>query len=306
MCVINYQALTIEITDWIRQQMDSANTSKLEVDISGGVDSALTAALAVQAAGADNVIGVYSACHSRPESKKLAQMVADSLAIKLVTINYEAVFDLLVVQAQQAFTQLDLDFPTATQAPVVFGSLRSTLRAPIGRFINRAFGGGLRLGTGNRDEDELIRFYQKGGDGEVDCSPIAGLFKSEVWALAEYLGIPESVIQQTPTPDLWGNGLEHTDEKELESMTGVALTYTRPNQVLGSIEWVSRENAKRGVINGKQATQTLRNLAEQYEYDSQQLAIIDSVRKLERQTRHKAEPPPYLSREQLEQSGLVQ
>lgn len=306
MCVINYQALTEEITNWIRQQMAKANTSKLEVDISGGVDSAVTAALAVQAAGEDNVIGVYSACHSRPESYELAQQVAESLGIKLAVINYESVFEQLVDQAQEAFKNLGLDFPQPDKAPVVFGSLRSTLRAPIGRFINRAFGGGLRLGTGNRDEDELIRFYQKGGDGEVDCSPIAGLFKSEVWAVADYLGIPESVIQQPPTPDLWGNGLEHTDEKELQDLTGVALTYTRPNQSLGTIEWVSRENAKRGVITGDLASVPVQALAQPYQYDDEQLAVIETVRKLERQTRHKAEAPPYLTREKLQQSGLVQ
>lgn len=306
MCVINYEALTEEITGWIQQQMARANTSKLEVDISGGVDSAVTAALAVKAAGVDNVIGVYSACHSRSESHYLAQQVADSLGIKLVSINYEAAFDHLVSQVRDAFDQLGLAFPDSAEEPVIFGSLRSTLRAPIGRFVNRVFGGGLRLGTGNRDEDELIRFYQKGGDGEVDCSPIAGLFKSEVWALAEYLRIPQSVIQQTPTPDLWGRGLAHTDEAELKELAGVALTYTRPRKPLGTIEWVSRENAKFGVITGDLALEPLQTLSQRYQYDNDQLEVINAVRRLERETRHKSEAPPYLAREQLEQSRLVQ
>ena len=306
MCVSNYEGLTQELVKWIQQQMESANTAKLEVDISGGVDSAVTAALAVRAAGAKNVIGVYSACHSRPEAYQLANQVASTLGIKLVSINFEEAFDHIIEQARENFNDLGLSFPDPSNDPVVYGSLRSTLRAPIGRFINRAFGGGLRLGTGNRDEDELIRFYQKGGDGEVDCSPIAGLFKSEVWGLAEYLGIPGDVIDQTPTPDLWGNGLAHTDECELEAITGVALTYTRPNGPLGSIEWASRENANKGVITGENAQTSMEDLRQRFAYSAKQLTVIESIRKLEKQTRHKALPPPFYERESLERKGLVQ
>jgi len=306
MSVTNYEGLTRVIVDWVRSKMEEANTGKLEVDISGGIDSAVTAALAVRAAGANHVIGVYSACHSRDQAAVLARQVAQCIGIRLVEIDFESMFNDIVTGTANAFKKLGLDFPDRDADKLVFGSLRSTLRAPIGRFVNRAFGGGLRVGTGNRDEDELVRFYQKGGDGEVDLNPIAGLYKSEVWALAAYLGLPDAVIEATPTPDLWGNGMEHTDENELAQISGVELSYTRPGKTMGSIEWVSRENAKHGVINGDAAAVEPEQLAQQYRYNERQTAVIAAVRKLEKQTRHKASPPPLLQRERLESMGLVQ
>jgi len=306
MSILNANKLSNTIVTWLQDKMRQAGTDKLEVDISGGVDSAVTAALSVRAAGAKNVIGVFSDCHSRPRAGELAREVAETFGFKLVEINFEAAFEHIVAQTRNKFDQLGLAFPDQQRDKVVFGSLRSTLRAPIGRFVNRAFGGGMRVGTGNRDEDELVRFYQKGGDGEVDLSPIAGLFKSEVWELAAYLGVPQSVIDETPTPDLWGNGLDHTDEEELSQLTGVPLTYTRLGAALGTIEWASRENAKYGVINGREAESEARSMRDKYGYDESQLKIIAAVRRMEKQTRHKAEPPDFLSREKLEAQELLQ
>jgi len=171
----------------------------------------------------------------------------------------------------------------------------------VGRFVNRAFGGGIRQGTGNRDEDELLRFYQKGGDGEVDCNWIEGLFKSEVWELAAHLGVPQEVIDVKPTPDLWGVGDVHNDEDELFELTGVELTYTRPGGPLGTIEWVSRENEKNGIITGAKANTDPRLVG----YDENEVRIIEAVRKMERITRHKAELPPHLSRKKLKSIGAV-
>ena len=68
--------------------------------------------------------------------------------------------------------------------PTILGSIRSCIRAPIGRGFNRMTGGGIRHGTGNECEDRFLRFYQKGGDGEVDTNPIAMLSKGEVYQVA--------------------------------------------------------------------------------------------------------------------------
>ena len=70
-------------------------------------------------------------------------------------------------------------------------------------------GGGIRHGTGNECEDRFLRFYQKGGDGEVDTNPIAMLSKGEVFQLARGLGVPQRVLQALPSPDLWGVGEQH-------------------------------------------------------------------------------------------------
>ncbi|MFN2359404.1 MAG: NAD(+) synthase, partial [Desulfotignum sp.] len=68
----------------------------------------------------------------------------------------------------------------------------------------------LVTGTGNKVEDFGVGFFTKYGDGGVDISPIADLFKSEVYALARGLGISEDIITAPPTDGLWEDN--RTDE----------------------------------------------------------------------------------------------
>jgi len=303
MAIKNMERLIEMILQRMRAQAAAAHTTKAEVDISGGVDSAVVAALCVRAFGADNVVGVYSSIDSSENSRRLAQQVARAFGFPLVELELSAIYEQIVAVVRAEFDRLGLPFPdpAAPTQRTAFGGLRSCLRAPVGRFVNRAFGGGIREGTGNRDEDELIRFFQKGGDGEVDSNWIEGLFKSEVWELAAHLGVPAEVIAAPPTPDLWGIGSWHTDEEELRGLTGVALTYTRPGGPLGTIEWASRENERNGCITSEGAATPPIELG----YDELQRRVIEALRGMERVTRHKAEPPPHLPRAELRAAGVV-
>lgn len=291
------------VTEAMKRQAREAHTDKAEVDISGGVDSAVVVGLACRAFGPENVIGVYSDINSSPDSRRRAKLTAHTFGVRLINLNLGEVYALIVDAVRREFGKLDLLWPEESEDPTAFGGLRSCLRAPVGRFVNRMFGGGIRQGTGNRDEDELLRFYQKGGDGEVDCNWIGGLFKSEVWELAEYLGVPQEIIDATPTPDLWGSGDTHNDEDELKEITGVELTYGRPGGEIGTIEWVIRENDKCGIITGYNSERR-----EDIEclYTPEQWEIIEAVRKMEKVTRHKAQLPPILHREVLLSEGAVE
>ena len=71
----------------------------------------------------------------------------------------------------------------------------------------------LVAGTGNKVEDFGVGFYTKYGDGGVDLSPIADLMKSEVYAIASYLGVDEEIQKAPPTDGLWGD--DRTDEDQL-------------------------------------------------------------------------------------------
>ena len=120
------------------------------------------------------------------------------------------------------------------------------LRAPIGRILNRLTGGGIRHGTGNECEDRWLRFYQKGGDGEVDTNPIAMLSKGEVFQLARALEVPMSILSATPSHDLHEDAASSHDEVELLQMTGVPWSYSKVDPTtgrytsLGTIEMMSR------------------------------------------------------------------
>ena len=138
--------------------------------------------------------------------------------------------------------------------PTIIGSIRSCLRAPIGRACNRLMGGGIRHGTGNECEDRFLRYYQKGGDGEVDTNPLAMLSKTEVFQLAWGLGerFPKArqayidTIKAKPSADLWGTGDDHSDETEVRRWLKVPFTYgsidpeTGRVTSFGTIERVSR------------------------------------------------------------------
>ena len=71
----------------------------------------------------------------------------------------------------------------------------------------------LVAGTGNKVEDFGVGFYTKYGDGGVDLSPIADLMKSEVFALGNYLKIPDSILTAKPTDGLFGD--DRSDEDQL-------------------------------------------------------------------------------------------
>lgn len=300
MAVKNFELLIGMVVDAMRRQAAEARTSKAEVDISGGVDSAVVAALACRAFGGENVVGVYSGIDSSEESRRRARMVAEKFGFRLVDLDLTGVYREIVMAVSIAFGKLGIPFPDPNDPHnrTVFGGLRSCLRAPVGRFVNRAFGGGIREGTGNRDEDELIRFFQKGGDGEVDSNWIEGLFKGEVWELAAHLGVPQEIVDAAPTPDLWA-GAKHTDEAELKDLTGVALTYTRPGWPMGTIEWASRENEVNGCIMSDLDPSRFR-------YTKDETAIILALRKLERISCHKACMPPLVPREDLVRAGAVE
>jgi NAD+ synthetase len=295
----NPEILVGALVKAMRDQAKEAGTNKAEVDISGGIDSAVVAALSCLAFGPENVIGVYSNINSSPVSRKMAGLVAGKFGFYFLDLDLTDTYEGIVELVKQEFEAQGLTWREEETNPTIFGGLRSCLRAPVGRFVNRVFGGGIRQGTGNRDEDELLRFYQKGGDGEVDCNWIGGLFKSEVWDLAVHLEVPQAVIDLEPTPDLWGNGNEHNDEDELKDITGVALTYGRPNEPMGTIEWAIRENDKNGLITDghEPLPQT---------YTAEQWRIIHAVRRMESMTRHKAELPPILERRELLQVGAVE
>jgi hypothetical protein len=86
----------------------------------------------------------------------------------------------------------------------------------ISLYYFAALNGYLVTGTGNKVEDFGVGFYTKYGDGGVDISPIADLYKSEVWEMARELGIDQRIIDAKPTDGLWDDG--RVDEDQLNGM----------------------------------------------------------------------------------------
>ncbi|MEC8194125.1 MAG: hypothetical protein VX944_02075 [Myxococcota bacterium] len=232
MPVLDPHALIDHRVQAIQQYHAATGLDRAELDLSGGIDSAVMAGLLRLALGPDRLTLVYSSINSGSETRDRAQALADGIGVPLVvhdlTDTYQALIEAMISNLESAgFERAEVEAGIRADNTVL-GSIRSCIRAPLGRGYLRMTGNGLRHGTGNECEDRWLRFYQKGGDGEVDSNPIAMLAKGEVFQLAKALGerlnaeaAYRRIIDAAPTPELWGAGVAHTDEDEIGSYLGI-------------------------------------------------------------------------------------
>jgi len=158
------------------------------VGISGGVDSALTAHLAVKALGKDHVIGVRMPYRtSSPESLTHAQLVIDKLGIPSVTVDITAAVDGYLKNLPDADATRRGNV-MARERMIVLFDLSAKDRA-------------LPLGTGNKSE-RLLGYFTWHADDTPPVNPLGDLFKTQVWALARHVGVPETILSKPATPDL--------------------------------------------------------------------------------------------------------
>ncbi|MBN2800996.1 MAG: bifunctional nicotinamidase/pyrazinamidase [Deltaproteobacteria bacterium] len=331
MPVLRVEALIDERVAALRAFHRAVGTQRAELDISGGIDSAVMLGLLARALGPAAITAVYQGIHSSQASRDRAREAAAAFGVPLIEVDLSAVFDALVreMRAGMGAVGLDLGAVEARCAadPTVLGSLRSCLRAPVGRGFNRLAGGGVRHGTGNECEDRWLRFYQKGGDGEVDTNPIAMLSKGEVYQLARALGVPRSILTAAPTPDLWAAGEAHSDEAEIDAYLGLgagALGYRYYARVdpdtgaylqPGLIERVARlidDHPLGSTLFAADPPEALLDAAPAHpamaglEADLVR-ALLRAARRAERLTRHKLNPnlPALGRRADLLQAGIL-
>ena len=197
------------ITDFIAAQADAAGADTGVIALSGGIDSTLTAHLAVEALGKDSVYGLVLPTEvNRQRNMTDAERVAD----ELLDIEYDVVEIGPVVDAiVEAVPGTDAAAAPADGAEqVAVGNTRARVRSVFNYFVaNRD--NGLVLGTGNKSE-ALVGYFTKYGDGAVDCLPIANLYKQQVRQLARHVGVPEDLASKTASAELWA---DQTDEEEL-------------------------------------------------------------------------------------------
>lgn len=206
-------ALTTEwLTGFLREAMNRRGFSRAVVGISGGVDSAVTAALAVRALGAANVMGVRLPYRSSSaESLAHAQLVAESLGISSRTIDISAAVDGYLGNEPDADARRR-------------GNVMARVRM-IAIFDLSARYGSLPLGTGNKTE-RLLGYFTWHADDAPPLNPIGDLYKTQVWALARHLELPEVVITKVPTADLI---VGQTDEEDL------GISYARADEILNGL-----------------------------------------------------------------------
>ncbi|RKD34783.1 NAD(+) synthase [Thermohalobacter berrensis] len=192
------QEICNSLVKWLREKAEDAGCNGLVFGLSGGIDSAVVAALSKKAFP-NNSLGVIMPCHSIKKDEEHARLVAKALDLKTVKVNLSDVFDKLLIAVDDDGSN---DLATANIKP----RLRMTTLYYFAQKHKY-----LVAGTGNKSE-LTVGYFTKHGDSGVDLLPIASFVKQEVRELAKYLGIPEIIINKPPSAGLWEN---QTDEEEM-------------------------------------------------------------------------------------------
>jgi NAD+ synthase len=197
------------LTGFIRSEITRAGFSRAVIALSGGIDSALSCYLAVEALGAENVLAIRMPYRSSSaDSLEHAQTMIDALGIRSLTVPITPMVEPLIER-----------FPEATA--VRKGNMMARMRMIVLYDQSEAFRG-LVVGTGNKTEI-LLGYTTLYGDSACALNPIGDLYKTQVRQLSRALGVPTEVVDKPPTADLWQG---QTDEGEL------GFTYAEVDRLL--------------------------------------------------------------------------
>lgn len=196
---MNSAQIVAQIVDWLQDYARGAASRGVVFGLSGGLDSAVVAGLAVRAFGKD-ALGIIMPCYSDPTDAEHAELCAQALGLSVITVDLDKPFAVLcqTLSATDATPQLAL------------ANIKPRLRMLTLNYYAAARHA-LVLGGTNRSE-WVTGYFTKHGDTGVDLMPIAALVKRQVRELAVYLGVPQVIIDKAPSAGLWTG---QTDEAEM-------------------------------------------------------------------------------------------
>jgi len=197
------------LTGFIKSEITRAGFARAVIGLSGGIDSALSCALAAEALGPENVLAVrmpYKA--SSKESLDHAQLLIDQLGVNSETIEITGMTDALIAQ--------DADMSKLRQGNIMARSRMIVLYDRSEDFK------GLVIGTSNKTEI-LLGYTTLWGDMASALNPIGDLYKTQVRQLSRALNIPAPILDKAPSADLWAG---QTDESDL------GFTYEQVDELL--------------------------------------------------------------------------
>ncbi len=214
------------IVNWLSNYLEQSRQKGFVIGISGGIDSAVTSTLCAKT-------GYPTLCLEMPIHQAQNQVTRAQNHIQWLqsnfekiegkTVNLTSVYDEFVSVAEKSDHEYAYNLSLA--------NTRARLRMTA-LYYYAGLNNYLVAGTGNKVEDFGVGFFTKYGDGGVDLSPIAGLMKSEVYKLAEFMNINREIQNAAPTDGLFGDN--RTDEEQ------IGATYDE-------LEWAMKA-AERGQI----------------------------------------------------------
>jgi len=197
------------LTGFVHNEVRKVGFERVVVGLSGGIDSALSAFLAARALGPENVLAVMMPYHtSSPESLSDAQSVIDKLGLRSKTVAITDMADAFIRQSAASTNKRKGNIMARTRMVVLYDQSEDF--------------NALVLGTSNKTE-LLLGYGTLHGDMASALNPLGDLYKTQVWALSEHMGVPQTIVNKPPTADLW---VGQTDEGEL------GFTYRQVDEVL--------------------------------------------------------------------------
>lgn len=186
------------LVNFVKDGIHNVGFTRAVVGLSGGVDSAVSAFLAAEALGPQNVLAVKMPyATSSKESIADADRVIRQLGIRSETVEITPMVEPLF-SSQKISDNLRKGNIMARERMIVLYDFSQKEKALV-------------VGTSNKTES-LLGYGTLFGDMACALNPLGDLYKTHVWQLAEELGVPRTIIEKKPTADLWAG---QTDEKEL-------------------------------------------------------------------------------------------
>lgn len=248
------EKVTEYITNWLSQYAKTSGMKGFVVGVSGGIDSAVTSTLCARTGLP--VLCLEMEIHQAENQVNRAQKHIAWLEEHYPNVTHHS---LSLTSIFESFQNTMPPTEASEQNFLSLANTRARLRMTT-LYYFAALHRYLVAGTGNKVEDFGVGFYTKYGDGGVDLSPIADLMKTQVYALAQHLGINQEIQQAPPTDGLWGD--DRTDEDQL------GASYAE-------LEWA--------MTNANKAAE---NLSER------EKEVMKIYRSFHQQNKHKMEPIP--------------
>ncbi|MEA3246540.1 MAG: NAD+ synthase [Gemmatimonadota bacterium] len=211
---------------FLRDEFTRRGFTDAVVGVSGGVDSAVTLTLAARALGPGHVLGLRLPYRtSSPDSLAHADLVIQRLGVKVRTLDISAAVDGYLTQEPDA-------------SPARRGNVMARTRM-IALFDLAAKHVALPLGTGNKSE-RLLGYFTWHADDSPPVNPIGDLFKTQVWALARHLGVPDEIVSKPASADLIEG---QTDEGDF------GISYAKADVILNWLlhGWTAAELVRHGL-----------------------------------------------------------
>lgn len=197
------------LVEFIRNETRKFGFNRVVLGISGGIDSALSATLAAEALGPENVVGLMLPYKtSSPESEAHARLLIEQLGLPHDKIDITDMAEPLLKRYGEMNNLRRGNILARMRMIVVFD--RSSME------------NALVLGTSNKTE-YLLGYTTWYGDSAASIQPIGDLYKTQIRALSRAIGVPAPIVEKKPSADLWPG---QTDEAEM------GLSYDLADQVL--------------------------------------------------------------------------